>query len=46
MEAADSSPPRHELVVTAVPRRFHEVAAILFGQEVPEVREVDIWEGR
>jgi hypothetical protein len=29
-----------------VPRRFNEVATILFGQEVPEVTEVDLWDGR
>ena len=46
MEAPDGSEPRHELVVTAVPRRFNEVATILFGQEVPEVSEVDLWDGR
>jgi glutamate racemase len=44
LEAPSDVLPRHELIVTAVPRRFHEVAAILFGQEVPEVREIDIWE--
>ena len=46
MEAPTDATPSHELVVTAVPRRFHQVAAILFGQEVPEVQEVDLWEGR
>ena len=46
MEAPTEATPKHELVVTAVPRRFNEVAAILFGQEVPEVQEVDLWEGR
>ena len=45
MEAAPRSQPHHELIVTAVPRRFNEVATILFGQEVPEVTEVDLWEG-
>jgi glutamate racemase len=46
MAAETGSRPHHELVVTAVPRRFNEVAAILFGQEVPEVTEVDLWDGR
>jgi glutamate racemase len=46
MEAPAETTPRHELIVTAVPRRFDEVAAILFGQEVPEVQEVDLWDGR
>jgi glutamate racemase len=46
MEAPAGGAPRHELIVTAVPHRFNEVAAILFGQEVPEVTEVDIWDGR
>jgi glutamate racemase len=40
---ATEGTPRHELVVTAVPERFHEVAAILFGESVPDVREVDLW---
>ena len=46
MEASPARRPTHELIVTAVPRRFHEVAAILFGQEVPQVQEVDLWAGR
>ena len=46
MEAEPGSRPHHELIVTAVPRRFDEVASILFGQEVPEVSEVDLWDGR
>ena len=43
MEAPQGRRPRHELIVTAVPNRFNEVAAILFGQEVPQVQEVDLW---
>jgi glutamate racemase len=46
MEAPSGQIPHHELIVTAVPRRFNQVAAILFGQEVPEVQEVDLWDGR
>ncbi|HKF74860.1 MAG TPA: glutamate racemase [Candidatus Dormibacteraeota bacterium] len=38
-------PPQHELLVTAVPERFGEVAAILFGGRVPPARELDLWEG-
>ena len=34
----------HELLVTSVPERFHEVAAILFGEDVPDVREVKLWD--
>jgi len=44
MEAPGDKPARHELIVTAVPRRFNEVATILFGQEVPELTEVDLWD--
>jgi glutamate racemase len=33
----------HELLVTAVPERFGEVAEILFGERVPAVREIDLW---
>jgi glutamate racemase len=36
--------PRHELLVTSIPERFHEVARILFGEDVPEVREVNLWD--
>ena len=38
-------PVRHELLATAVPERFDEVAQILFGERVPEVREVDLRRG-
>ncbi len=40
---AGAGPPPHELLVTAVPERFGEVAEILFGERVPEVRELDLW---
>ncbi len=33
----------HELLVTAVPERFNEVAEVLFGERVPMVREVQLW---
>ncbi|HEY4026114.1 MAG TPA: glutamate racemase [Candidatus Dormibacteraeota bacterium] len=36
----------HELLVTAVPERFGEVAEILFGERVPAVREIDLWPRR
>jgi glutamate racemase len=42
-ESSDG-PVAHELLVTEVPRRFDEVAAILFGRRVPAVREIDLWE--
>ncbi len=32
----------HELLVTSVPERFNEVAEILFGERVPEVREINL----
>ena len=41
-EAGDGRP-EHQLLVTAVPERFGEVAEILFGERVPEVRELDLW---
>ncbi|MDR0358741.1 MAG: glutamate racemase [bacterium] len=40
---ADSGQPDHELLVTAVPERFNEVATILFGEEVPEIQTVRLW---
>jgi glutamate racemase len=44
MRAADGDGPvTHELLVTEVPRRFDEVAAILFGRRAPAVREIDLW---
>ena len=33
----------HEMLVTDQPRRFDEVAAVLFGEGVPDIHEVDIW---
>jgi glutamate racemase len=39
----EDGPSAHELLVTAVPERFGEVAEILFGERVPEVRELDLW---
>ncbi len=41
---AGPSGPAHELLVTAVPDRFEEVAEILFGERVPALREVAIWD--
>lgn len=41
-EAGDGGP-EHELLVTAVPERFGEVAEILFGERVPAVHEIDLW---
>jgi len=32
----------HELLVTSVPERFNEIAEILFGERVPEVREINL----
>lgn len=40
----EDGPPRHELLVTAVPERFTQTAEILFGERVPEVKEIRIWE--
>jgi glutamate racemase len=34
----------HELLVTAIPDRFAEVAQILFGQRVPAVRQINLWD--
>jgi len=33
-------PPRHDMLVTAIPERFNEVAEILFGERVRAVSEV------
>src|SRR4030088_2727485 len=42
LRAADGGP-RHEVLVTAVPHRFDEIAANLFGEAI-EAEEVSIWE--
>jgi glutamate racemase len=42
LRAAPGDPP-HEVFVTAVPQRFHEVAANLFGEAI-EAQEVRLWE--
>jgi len=34
----------HELLVTATPDRLGEVAEILFGERVPHVREINLWD--
>jgi hypothetical protein len=34
----------HELLVTAVPDRFDEVAEILFGERAPAVQRLALWE--
>ena len=36
--------PHHEILVTSVPERFNEVAQVLFGERVPEVREINLWD--
>jgi len=40
---ATEGTPRHEVLVTAVPQRFDEIAANLFGEAI-EAEEVQIWE--
>ncbi len=40
---ADGSAPRHEVLVTAVPERFHKVASTLFGEAI-DAQEVRLWE--
>ena len=42
LKAADGSP-RHEVLVTAVPQRFDQIAANLFGEAI-EAEEVQLWE--
>jgi glutamate racemase len=34
----------HQLLVTAAPDRLGEVAEILFGERVPDVREINLWD--
>jgi glutamate racemase len=43
MRAPATGASEHELLVTAVPQQFSEVAEVLFGERLPEVREVHIW---
>jgi glutamate racemase len=40
---ADSTEPQHQVLVTAVPQHFHDVAANIFGETV-DAEEVHIWE--
>jgi glutamate racemase len=44
MRSDVASKPERELIATSVPDRFHEVARILFGEEVPAVREINLWD--
>jgi hypothetical protein len=41
---AGDGPVTHELLVTAVPDRFDEVAEILFGERAPAVQRLALWE--
>ncbi len=41
---ATEGPAEREILVTAVPSEFNRVAAVLFGEEVPDVREVNLWD--
>jgi glutamate racemase len=34
----------HEITVTSVPEYFSKVASILFGDDVPAVREINLWD--
>ena len=43
MRACGPASPCNELLVTAVPERFNEVAEVLFGERVPELQEVQLW---
>lgn len=40
---ADGREPEHEVLVTAVPQHFHDIAANIFGETV-EAEEVHLWE--
>jgi hypothetical protein len=40
---ANGSAPHHEILVTAMPQQFDEVAANIFGEGV-RAREVQLWE--
>lgn len=44
MRAAAQEPPvNHDVLVTDLPERFNDVAEILFGERLPEVRGLDLW---
>ena len=34
----------HEILVTNAPRQFQKVAEILFGDEIPDLREINLWD--
>ena len=36
--------PRHEILVTSVPDQFEQVADILFGEKIPALREINLWD--
>ena len=44
MRADPESMPVHELLVTAAPPRLQETATILFGDRIPDVREINLWD--
>jgi len=41
---ADGSGRPHELLVTAAPQQFQKVAEILFGDQIPDLREINLWD--
>lgn len=44
MRASRDAAPDHEILVTSIPERFNEVAEIVFGEKVPEIREINPWD--
>jgi hypothetical protein len=44
MRASRGAAPDHEILVTSIPERFNEVAEIVFGETVPEIREINLWD--
>ena len=44
MRAGGDQAPLRELMVTSVPDRFHDVARILFGEDIPDVRDINLWD--
>ena len=41
---ATPGPTSHEILVTNAPKQFQKVAEILFGDEIPDLREINLWD--
>jgi glutamate racemase len=44
LQAGEGAAPQHRVLVTADPGRFTQVAGILFGEALPPIETIDLWD--